>query len=79
MHAKIQKWGNSLGIRIPKAYAYEARVSAGAIVDVRVIDGNIVLQPVSQQYDLEDLLANISDDNIHAEIDTGSPIGNEAW
>ena len=79
MHAKIQKWGNSLGVRIPKAFAEEARVAEGAIVDVKVVDGKIVLHPVARQYSLEDLLAGISEDNMHAEVDTSSPVGKEIW
>lgn len=79
MHTKIQKWGNSLGVRIPKAFADEACVSEGAVVDVSVIDGNIVLQPLPQRYALEDLLAEVNADNIHAEVDAGDPVGKEIW
>ena len=80
MQAKIQRWGNSLALRIPKAFAEEAGLSADSPVDIKIVDGQIVIAPRGKsKYRLEDLLAQVTDDNIHEEIPTGGPVGNEVW
>ena len=80
MQTKIQKWGNSLAIRIPKAFVKEAHVAYGTPVDLSVDDGKIIIDPCSEpEYRLEDLLKGVTKRNIHTEVDTGEPIGREVW
>lgn len=80
MRAKIQKWGNSLAIRIPKAFADEAGLVNNASVEIQVVDGEIHIVPTStEEYDLDKLLADVTPDNLHNEIDTGEAVGNEVW
>jgi antitoxin MazE len=78
MQTKIQKWGNSLAVRIPKAFVKEAHVAYGTSVDLTVDDGKIVIDPHAEpQYRLEDLLKGVTKRNVHAEIDTGDAVGRE--
>jgi antitoxin MazE len=79
MKTRIQKWGNSLGVRIPKSLASEAGINADTLVEITLIDHQLVIQPTKSEMTLDDLLAQITDDNLHAEIDSGPPMGNEAW
>ena len=80
MLTRIHKWGNSLGLRIPKAFAEEARVAAGSTVEIRVEDGRFIVQPLRTSfYRLEDLLSGVRKDNLHEEIATGDALGREAW
>ena len=80
MRTKVRKWGNSLGVRIPKAFAEEAAVGEGSAVDVSVSEGRIVVTPVAaRRYTLETLLAGVTTENRHAEVTTGKPRGREAW
>lgn len=80
MVTKVQKWGNSLGLRIPSAYAQEVGVEEGAPVDVFVEGDRIVIQPLrAKQYALKDLVSRVREDNIHEEIPTGDPRGREVW
>jgi antitoxin MazE len=80
MHAKIQKWGNSLAIRIPKPFAVETQLENDSMVDISVVEGQIIVKPlVKADWTLEELLAGINKENIHNEIDTGNATGNEIW
>jgi antitoxin MazE len=78
MQTKIQKWGNSLAVRIPKAFVKEAHVAYGTSVDLSVVDGKIVIDPHTEpEYRLEDLLKGVTKRNLHAEVDTGEAVGRE--
>ena len=80
MRTRIVKWGNSLGLRIPKPFAEEVRVTEGSVVDLSMEDGNLVIKVTKpDEVDLEDLLDGITDENIHSEIDTGDAVGGEIW
>lgn len=80
MVTKVQQWGNSLGVRIPKGVAEEAEVSAGSSVEISVEAGTLVVRPVStRKYKLSALLAKVNPKNIHGEIDSGEPLGRESW
>ena len=80
MHTKIQKWGNSLAVRIPKAFVKEAHLAYGTEVDLSVEEGKIVIDPnVQPLHTLTDLLAGVTKENVHREIDTGDAVGREAW
>ncbi len=80
MITRIRKWGNSLGLRIPKHLADDADVTEGTSVDLQVKNGSLVVTPVQEVgYVLEDLLANVKPSNLHEEVDIGRPAGREAW
>ncbi len=80
MNTKIQQWGNSLALRIPKAFAVEANLRKGAVVDVSEEGGKIILTPVKEQkITLEGLLSGVTKANIHREVSTGKRVGKEIW
>ncbi len=80
MIAKIRKWGNSLGLRIPKGIAEDARVAEGATVDLKVENGRLVIVPVKRsRYRLSDLLDRVTPENLHPEVPVGRAVGREAW
>ena len=78
MRTKIQKWGNSLALRIPKAFALDAQLENNSIVEISLVDGQIVIKPISKkQLALEQLLTKATADNVHGEIDSGEAVGKE--
>jgi antitoxin MazE len=80
MRTRIQKWGNSLALRIPKPFAEETRLSEDTAVDVSVRNGKLVVVPVVEpELSLEDLVSRITPQNRHSETETGAPVGNEVW
>ena len=80
MVTKVQKWGNSLGLRIPKAFAAEAQVEAGSPVDISVESGILVVRPVRcRKYALTELLKGVKAKHLHPEVPTGKPAGREVW
>jgi antitoxin MazE len=80
MRTRIIKWGNSLGLRIPKAFAEEVQVRAGSTVDLSLEDGQLVVRTVHHPvYSLDDLLDDVTDDNLHAEVEVGDRVGGEDW
>ena len=79
MRARITKWGNSLGVRIPKAVAMDIGLDEGADVELKVSGRNLVLAPVHREYDLKELVAAITPKNRPRETDWGAPVGNEIW
>ena len=78
MEAKIQKWGNSLGVRIPIRIVKDLSLRNGSIVEIDEEAGKIVIRP-KQKYDLDAMIQNISEDNVHSEVDFGAAEGNEHW
>jgi len=82
MVTKVQKWGNSQGLRLPKQVLEDAQISVGDDVDVTTQDGFIVIAPVKRvrgKRSLQDLVALIPKDYEPAEVDWGEPVGKEAW
>lgn len=80
MLTKVQKWGNSLALRIPRAFALDAQLENDTIVEVSLVDGQIVIKPVlAQGWTLDELLAGVNSENIHHETPTGDALGNEVW
>jgi antitoxin MazE len=80
MRATVQKWGNSLGIRIPKALAQEVALETNSEVDLSMEGGTIVISPVTAKpVSLRQLLSRVTEANLHGEISTGSVKGGEAW
>ena len=79
MVTKVQKWGNSLGVRLPKFAVEEARVHDGSSVDVCVRDGEIVVQPLKKaRFHLRRMLAGIRPGNLHDELFVDAPRGWES-
>ena len=79
MIVKIQKWGNSLGVRIPKSLAQDAGIREGTSVDLRVESGRLIIAPAGKRYTLEELVSRITPENRHPETDWGAPVGKEVW
>lgn len=80
MKAKIQKWGNSLGIRIPRSLAQETSVESDSVVDISSRNGKIIISPYKQKsVSLRQLLSRVNEENLHDEIATGDPAGKEIW
>jgi antitoxin MazE len=80
MRARVQRWGNSLALRIPRAFATETAIEQGSEVELTLEDGRLVVTPVVEQaFSLEALLSGVTLDNLHREVDTGSPSGDEVW
>jgi antitoxin MazE len=80
MLTKVQKWGNSLALRIPKAFALDAQLVNESFVEISIADGQIIIKPiVAPSWTLEELLAGINKNNLHNEVDPGYAVGNEVW
>lgn len=79
MIANVAKWGNSLALRIPSETARALKIAEGGKVELQVKDGTLVVRPMSarQGYDLNELLAGVTPENIHEETDWGPSVGNE--
>jgi antitoxin MazE len=78
MKTKVQKWGNSLAVRIPKTFADMLNFEHNTEVEVVVENDEVIIRPV-KRYSLEQLLAEVSDENLHSEVETGTAVGNEIW
>lgn len=76
---RLSRWGNSLGLRLPKALAAEARIGEGDTVEVSVEEGSIVMRPARPAYSLEELVSKITPRNRHQETGWGEPVGREQW
>lgn len=84
MKVKLKKWGNSAAVRIPASIMNVAHLAVDQTVDLRLEDGRIIIEPVTEEdelpdLDLDALLARITEDNRHEEIDWGPPVGKEVW
>ncbi len=80
MRSRVQKWGNSLALRIPKSFANEVGLQKETPVEVSLVDGKLVIIPLAEpKPTLEQLLAKVTKENLHHEVDTGPATGNEAW
>lgn len=81
MLSSIKKWGNSLAVRLPMPLLKSTDLQEGTAVEISMSGQNIIIQPVNEpdEYDLASLVEKITDENLHAEIDTGKPVGNEIW
>ena len=77
MHSQVKKWGNSASVRIPAAILDAVHVSIDQDVDIRAENGRIVIEPLRKQLTLESLLAQVTPDNLHGEVDFGSSVGSE--
>lgn len=78
MQTTIQKWGNSLAIRIPKSFASETKINNGTEVDLLIKNNQLIITPIiKDEYTLDAFLSEINNSNIHNEIDFGEPLGEE--
>ena len=80
MITKVQKWGNSLAVRIPRSVAEDTHLKPGESVNLASHDGKIVIAAARQhKFKLADLLKEVTSRNKHEEIATGNPVGREVW
>lgn len=80
MKTRVQKWGNSLALRIPKSFATEAGLQEDTAVEMSVRESEIVIRPVRRApVSLHELLRGVTDENLHGEWQTGPAVGRETW
>ena len=79
MKTTIQKWGNSLAVRIPRPFAEEIHLEENTAVDLTIRSGKLVIVPAERELTLESLVEQITDENRHDEVETGTRVGNEVW
>jgi antitoxin MazE len=79
MRARVQKWGNSLGVRIPKPFAEETRLEENAEVEISVKGRKLIVEAIEPTFTLKALLAKVRPENIHGEVSTGKRVGKEIW
>ena len=80
MQIKIQKWGDSLAIRIPKSFAKQIKIDQGSFVDLSTEKGKLIAEPLDEkEFSLEQLLDGVTEQNLHDEIDFGNTIGKEIF
>ena len=80
MKTRVQKWGNSLALRIPKSFAMEVGLQRETSVEISLANGKLIITPVAKpKPTLEQLLAKVTKRNLHHEVDTGAAVGNETW
>ncbi len=75
----VKKWGNSPAVRLPAAIMEAAHLAINQLVEVRVEQGRVIIEPAAPAYSLDDLLAGITPKNLHAEQDFGTPEGKEQF
>jgi antitoxin MazE len=80
MQTQVKKWGNSLALRIPKQLAEQLAIKNDTEVEILVVDDQLMIRPLPiPDLTLEDLLAQITDENLHDEVETGTAVGGEVW
>lgn len=77
MQAVVQKWGNSLGFRIPSMWAKDNEIKNGSKVEVIAEKGKMIILP--QKKSLEDMMNLVTEENLHSEIETFETVGKEEW
>ena len=78
METRVQKWGNSLALRIPKSFANQIGLEPNSPVELSLRSAELVIVPVkSPVLKLDDLLAQVTEQNLHDEVDTGSTVDGE--
>jgi antitoxin MazE len=78
MRTQVKQWGNSAVVRIPKPLLKSAGLEVDSPIEINVVDGQLVIDPVKVgEYALDDLLAGITPENVHGEVDFGKPEGRE--
>ncbi|MFZ5951207.1 MAG: AbrB/MazE/SpoVT family DNA-binding domain-containing protein [Candidatus Rifleibacteriota bacterium] len=79
MKGKVQMWGNSLAIRIPRAFANEIHLTSNSAVEISLKNGVLQVEPVLKEVDIEKLLERVTENNLHELVDFGMPRGKEVW
>ncbi|HEX7593549.1 MAG TPA: AbrB/MazE/SpoVT family DNA-binding domain-containing protein [Anaerolineae bacterium] len=80
MLTRVQKWGNSLALRIPQSVAREIGLGQDSSVEMSLVDGKLIVAPVVKtKMTLAKLLAQVTDENLHREIESGAAVGREVW
>ncbi len=80
MKARVQKWGNSLALRIPRPFALEVGLSENSEVELSLVDGRLIIRPIGRvKFVLSDLMAMVTPKNRHSEVAIDGPVGKEAW
>lgn len=79
MRTRVQKWGNSLAVRIPKPFAASAGLRQTSEVEISVERGALRVAPVQRRWRLRQLLAGVTKRNVHSESDLGPAVGRESW
>ena len=79
MTTVVDRWGNSLGVRLPKLIAAAVGLSEGDRVTIDVENGAVIVRRAKPKYTLEELLDGMTPKNVHPEIDWGPPVGKEIW
>jgi antitoxin MazE len=79
MYTQIGKWGNSLAVRIPITYARDMGLTEGMDLEVSVTEAGLIMRPRKEKLSLEELVAQITPENVHEETDWGPAIGRESW
>jgi antitoxin MazE len=77
--AQLVKWGNSQAVRIPKTVLKQARLKEGEELEILAEEGRLTLQAANRRLTLESLVAGITPENQHKELDWGPPVGKEVW
>ena len=80
METRVQQWGDGLVLRIPLSLAVQIGIESNSPVKLSLRDAELVIAPVMQSgLKLEDLLDQVTEDNLHGEVDTGPAVGGEVW
>ncbi|GJM42899.1 MAG: multidrug transporter MatE [Ardenticatenaceae bacterium] len=80
MHTQVKKWGNSLALRIPKSLAERLALKYDTEVEIRVVDDQLMIRALPEpELTLKDILAQITEENLHQEVETGAAVGQEVW
>lgn len=79
MKVQVQKWGNSLALRIPRSFAVETSIEDGTTVDISINKNGLLVRPEKKEVTLDELLAGVTKDNLHNEVDFGPGKGKEIW
>ena len=79
MYTKIQKWGNSQAVRIPKSILEKVKLKESDPVEIRVQEGNVLIIPVRKRKTLAERIAEYEGDYTSQEWNTGKPAGKEIW
>jgi antitoxin MazE len=80
MRTRLQKWGTSLALRIPKSFASEVGLDQNSSVEVSLKEGKLIVAPAHEpKFTLKQLLSQVTEKNLHREVDTGPAVGDEVW
>ena len=77
MNAKIKKWGNSLGLRLPSVFIKQLGLKDDDVITISIEDGKIIIEP--DEIDINQLIETITPESLHKPIDWGPPVGKEIW